>query len=185
LATLPGLFATPESGEILSDARRAALMADAERLVAAMREARQAEGKALRTVIAARIDEIERLAGQARELAEARAARDGALLRERVEALIGAGAPVDEARLAQELALIAVRIDVTEELDRLQAHVAAARALMAAEGPVGRKFDFLAQEFNREANTLCSKASSTELTAAGLELKSVIDQLREQIQNVE
>jgi uncharacterized protein (TIGR00255 family) len=93
--------------------------------------------------------------------------------------------PVDEARLAQELALIAVKADVTEELDRLEAHVAAARALIAGDGPVGRKLDFLMQEFNREANTLCSKAGAAELTALGLELKVVVDQMREQVQNVE
>jgi uncharacterized protein (TIGR00255 family) len=74
---------------------------------------------------------------------------------------------------------------VTEELDRLEAHVAAARALIAGDGPAGRKLDFLMQEFNREANTLCSKAGSAELTALGLELKVVVDQMREQVQNVE
>jgi uncharacterized protein (TIGR00255 family) len=91
----------------------------------------------------------------------------------------------DEARLAQELALIAVKTDITEELDRLTAHVAAARSLLVTQGPVGRKLDFLMQEFNREANTLCSKAQSTELTAIGLDLKAVIDQMREQVQNIE
>ena len=121
----------------------------------------------------------------ARETAEARAARSAELLRARVEAVLATTAAVDEARLAQELALLAVRADVTEELDRLGAHVAAARGLLAAEGPVGRKLDFLMQEFNREANTLCSKSGSTELTAIGLELKVVIDQMREQVQNVE
>jgi hypothetical protein len=114
-----------------------------------------------------------------------RAARSGALLRERVEAVLAATAAVDEARLAQELALIAVKADVTEELDRLDAHVAAARALVTQGGPVGRKLDFLMQEFNREANTLCAKAQSSALTAIGLEMKVVIDQMREQVQNVE
>jgi uncharacterized protein (TIGR00255 family) len=94
-------------------------------------------------------------------------------------------APVDEARLAQELALIAVRADVTEELDRLEAHVAAARELFASGGAAGRRLDFLMQEFNREANTLCAKAQASELTAIGIELKAVIDQMREQVQNVE
>ena len=106
-------------------------------------------------------------------------------LRARVEAVLAATAAVDEARLAQELALIAVKADVTEELDRLEAHVAAARQLIAGEGPVGRKLDFLTQEFNREANTLCSKAGASDLTAIGLEMKVVIDQMREQVQNVE
>ncbi|MEO0915821.1 MAG: DUF1732 domain-containing protein, partial [Pseudomonadota bacterium] len=88
-------------------------------------------------------------------------------------------------RLSQELALIAVKTDVTEELDRLRAHIDAARGLLATDGPVGRKLDFLMQEFNREANTLCSKAQSSTLTAIGLDLKTVIDQMREQVQNIE
>ena len=92
---------------------------------------------------------------------------------------------IEPARLAQELALLAVKTDVTEELDRLDAHVAAARTLLAETGPVGRKLDFLMQEFNREANTLCSKAQSAELTRVGLDLKVTIDQMREQVQNVE
>ncbi|MBZ0124013.1 MAG: DUF1732 domain-containing protein, partial [Roseovarius sp.] len=88
-------------------------------------------------------------------------------------------------RVAQELALLAVKLDVTEEIDRLRAHVAAARDLLAADSPVGRKLDFLMQEFNREANTLCSKAQDAALTKLGLELKTVIDRMREQVQNVE
>ena len=87
--------------------------------------------------------------------------------------------------MAQELALIAVKSDITEEIDRLGAHVTAARDLLAQGGPVGRKLDFLTQEFNREANTLCAKAQKTELTRVGLALKAVIDQMREQVQNVE
>ena len=92
---------------------------------------------------------------------------------------------IDEARIAQELALLAVKADVTEEIDRLKAHTQAARDLVAKGSPVGRKLDFLAQEFNREANTLCSKSQHSGLTAVGLELKTVIDQMREQVQNVE
>ena len=91
----------------------------------------------------------------------------------------------DADRVAQELALIAVKSDITEEIDRLGAHVTAARDLLAEGGPVGRKLDFLMQEFNREANTLCSKAQNTGLTRIGLALKAVIDQMREQVQNVE
>jgi uncharacterized protein (TIGR00255 family) len=92
---------------------------------------------------------------------------------------------VDGSRLAQELALLAVKTDVTEELDRLSAHVDAARAHVADPAPAGRKLDFLMQEFMREANTLCSKAQSLALTRIGLDLKTVIDQMREQVQNVE
>ena len=157
-----------------------------EALFAALATARAAEGQALTAILAAQIDRVEALTGAARATADARAGRTGALLRSRVDAVMSAASlPVDEARLAQELALIAVRADVTEELDRLQAHVAAARTLIAGDGPVGRKLDFLMQEFNREANTLCSKAQASELTAIGLELKVVVDQMREQVQNVE
>ena len=92
---------------------------------------------------------------------------------------------LDENRIAQELALIAVKTDVTEELDRLTAHIDAARALLAEAGQIGRKFDFLMQEFMREANTLCSKSQSKALTRVGLDLKTTIDQMREQVQNVE
>ena len=91
----------------------------------------------------------------------------------------------DEDRLLQEIAIVAVKTDVTEELDRLASHIDAANSLLSETGAIGRKFDFLMQEFNREANTLCSKSQSTELTAVGLELKAVIDQMREQVQNVE
>ena len=109
----------------------------------------------------------------------------GARLREHVEALVGAGAPVPEDRLAAELAMLAVKIDVSEEIDRLKSHCAAAARHLQEEGAVGRKLDFLAQEFNREANTLCSKASHAALTEVGLALKAAIDQFREQAQNVE
>jgi uncharacterized protein (TIGR00255 family) len=163
----------------------AALTAEIGALVAALRASRAAEGAALARVLAGQLDRIATLTVAARGTAEARAARSGALLRERLTAVLAATAAVDEARLAQELALIAVRADISEELDRLEAHVAAARALLGGDGPVGRKLDFLTQEFNREANTLCSKAGAADLTAIGLEMKAVIDQMREQVQNVE
>jgi uncharacterized protein (TIGR00255 family) len=140
---------------------------------------------ALAAAIEDRLDRIGRLAAAARATAEGRAARTGELLRSRVAAVLAATAAVDEDRLAQELALIAVKADVTEGLDRLEAHVGAARSLIAEGGAVGRRLDFLMQEFNREANTLCSKSGSSELTAIGLELKAAIDQMREQVQNVE
>ncbi len=147
--------------------------------------ARTAEGTALHGILIAQIDEMARLAKAAAASAEARAARSGALLKSRVAALLGATDRVDEDRLAQELALLTVKADVTEELDRLDAHIASARELLTSEKPVGRKLDFLMQEFNREANTLCSKSGAPDLTNIGLDLKVVIDQLREQAANVE
>lgn len=169
-----------ENGAVL-----AALLADIAPLAERLRDSRQAEGRALEAVMAAQIERVAKLAEAARVSAEARGARASALLRARVETVLATMAPVDEARLAQELALIAVKADVTEELDRLGAHVGAARALLCAEGPVGRKLDFLIQEFNREVNTLCAKAGAADLTGIGLEMKGVIDQMREQAQNVE
>lgn len=163
----------------------AALTAEAPRLAEALRAARAVEGAAIAGTLAGHIDRIAELAAGARTAADARRPRQAETLRQRVEALLAAGAPLEEARLAQELALIAVKADVTEELDRLGTHVTAARRLLGAGGPVGRELDFLTQEFNREVNTLCSKAQSTELTALGLEMKVVVDQLREQVQNVE
>lgn len=146
------------------------------------------EGAALAQVLSAQLDEISQLTAQAAALATQRQSKMAQTLRQNLaqvlEAAVGAkGADAD--RVAQELALIAVRADITEELDRLRAHVGAARDLLDEGGAVGRKLDFLTQEFNREANTLCAKAQHSGLTAVGLALKAVIDQMREQVQNVE
>jgi uncharacterized protein (TIGR00255 family) len=108
-----------------------------------------------------------------------------AKIAEQLRRLNETGAGLDAERLHQEALLIATKADVQEELDRLRAHIGAARDLLAQVQPVGRKFDFLAQEFNREANTICSKAADIEISRAGLELKTVVDQLREQVQNIE
>jgi uncharacterized protein (TIGR00255 family) len=124
-----------------------------------------------------------------RELAEAHPGRGRdailARLKEQIADLVASGTGLSEERLAQEALLLATKADIREELDRLRAHIAAARQLIADGGPVGRKLDFLSQEFNREANTLCAKSNAVELTAIGLDLKAVIDQLREQVQNLE
>ena len=143
------------------------------------------EGRTLAAVMSTQIDLIDTLTAQAAELAEARKSLVAEALQANLARVLGNSDGADPDRVAQELAMLAVKADVTEELDRLRAHVGAARDLLLAGGPVGRKLDFLMQEFNREANTLCSKAQSTELTTVGLELKAVIDQMREQVQNVE
>lgn len=166
-------------------ALRAALLADLPELVRDFNAMRAAEGYALQGVIAGQLDLIAGLVSDAAAEAAARRDTAAASLREAVARLLAATDAVDEGRLAQELALIAVKNDVQEELDRLAAHVGAARALLSEAGPVGRKFDFLMQEFMREANTLCSKAQSLALTRIGLDLKTVVDQMREQVQNVE
>ena len=146
---------------------------------------REGEGAAIGAILATRVDEIARLAGEA----EASPTRTPEAIRirlaEQIATLLDAAPALDPDRLHQEAVLLATKADIREELDRLAAHVAAARALLAEGGPVGRRLDFLAQEFNREVNTLCSKANDRSLTAIGLELKAVVDQLREQIQNLE
>jgi uncharacterized protein (TIGR00255 family) len=161
------------------------ILASLESAVADLAEQRSREGEAIGAALAARIDEIERLAG----LAEASPARTPEAIRarlaEQVTALLDAVPALDPDRLHQEAVLLATRADIAEELDRLRAHVAAARAMLADGSPVGRQLDFLGQEFNRETNTLCSKSNDRMLTAIGLDLKLVVDQLREQAQNLE
>ena len=162
-----------------------AIRADAAPLIDDLVGMRRAEGAAIGTVIAEQVDRIADLTEAAGRAAAARSEPQAARLKAALAAIGDIADGVDEARLAQELALIAVKSDVIEELDRLRAHVAAARDLLAAGGTVGRKLDFLMQEFNREANTLCSKSGDAALTAIGLDLKLVIDQMREQVQNLE
>ncbi len=162
---------------------RAALIADLPELLADFTAVRAAEGAALGAVIAGQLDRIAALTDAATLEADARREDSAARLRANLARILADG--VDETRVAQELALLAVKADVTEELDRLRAHVEAARALLAEAGAIGRKLDFLTQEFMREANTLCAKAQALSLTRIGLDLKTVIDQMREQVQNVE
>ena len=146
---------------------------------------RASEGRAVARLLGEHLDEIARLTDAAADAAEARKPEAAANLRAALARVTEAANGIDPDRVAQELALLAVKADVTEEIGRLRAHVQAIRDLLTKGGPVGRKLDFLAQEFNREANTLCSKSQNAALTAIGLDLKSVIDQLREQVQNVE
>ena len=145
---------------------------------------RAREGGKLAQLLKAQVEEIERLVHDAGRLAAAQPGLIKARLKDQIAELLEAGT-IAEDRLAQEVALMAVKADVREELDRLTAHVQDARALVAQGKGVGRKLDFLAQEFNREANTLCSKSADIALTRNGLALKAVIDQFREQAQNVE
>ncbi|WP_254439143.1 YicC/YloC family endoribonuclease [Ruegeria arenilitoris] len=148
-------------------------------------EMRQTEGRALATILDEQLAQVATLTTQAAGLAEQRKDKMAEALRENLARVMDNAQGADPDRVAQELALIAVKADITEEIDRLKAHVTAAGDLLAQDAPVGRKLDFLMQEFNREANTLCSKAQSADLTAVGLELKAIIDQMREQVQNVE
>ncbi len=158
-----------------------ALDAALEGLVAA----RKAEGKVLSGILGGILDEIEGLTRDAAANAATQPAAIKARLEAQIADLLGAGTPVPPERLAHEAALMAVKADVREELDRLRAHIAQARELFGKGGAVGRKLDFLCQEFNREANTLCSKSNDIALTRIGLALKTAIDRLREQSANVE
>lgn len=147
--------------------------------------ARQEEGAAISGLLAAQLDRIDALRAQAEADPSREVGAIRARLADQLALLRDAGPGLDEGRLHAEAALLATRADIREELDRLVAHVAAARALLAQGGPVGRKLDFLAQEFNRESNTLCAKSNAGTVTAIGLELKAVVDQFREQVQNLE
>ncbi|WP_454916343.1 YicC/YloC family endoribonuclease [Xanthobacter sediminis] len=177
--------AEPEEDEAERRARNEACLAAFDVALAELAAMREREGRALQILLLARLDAIAALVEAAERLPERSVEAIRARLAEQVRALLGAAPQLDPERLHQEAVLIATKADVREELDRLAAHVAAARELLTAGGPVGRRLDFLAQEFNREANTLCSKSNAVVLTQIGLDLKLLVDQFREQIQNLE
>ncbi|MFC5760642.1 MULTISPECIES: YicC/YloC family endoribonuclease [unclassified Rhizobium] len=187
LLSIRGLvdFREPQDSEETVAARDADILSGLAAALSDLRAMREQEGAALARVLLGHVATIEALTGtieadpsrSPQEIA-ARLSAQVALLME------GAGA-LDRDRLHAEAALLATKADLREEIDRLKAHVAAARDLVAKGGPVGRKLDFLAQEFNRESNTICSKSNASAVTAAGIELKVVIDQFREQVQNLE
>jgi uncharacterized protein (TIGR00255 family) len=153
--------------------------------IAGLVDSRQAEGARLAGVLTALVDETAALRDVAAEQAAEQPAAQRARMLENLTALLEHSPALPEERIAQEVALLASRSDVREELDRLTSHIAAARELLAEASNIGRKLDFLTQEFNREVNTLCSKSASTTLTATGLKLKAVLEQVREQVQNIE
>jgi uncharacterized protein (TIGR00255 family) len=153
--------------------------------VTVLERGRVEEGERLGVMMAGLLAEIARLRAAAEVASEDQPRLQRARMMESLRALVGEGMSLPEERIAQEVALLASRSDVREELDRLASHIAAAQALLAEAVLVGRKLDFLMQEFNREANTLCSKSASVSLTAIGLSLKAAIEQLREQVQNIE
>jgi uncharacterized protein (TIGR00255 family) len=187
LLSLRGVLdvADPTEAATLDPDVAARMLATLDTAFAGLAAARSEEGRRLTGVLAGQIDEIERLT----RLVQAAPGRQPDAIRARladqIARLLDASPALDPARLHQEAVLLATRTDVEEEIQRLTAHVAAARALLEDGTPAGRKFDFLAQEFNREANTLTSKAIDMEISRAGLALKTVIDQLREQVQNIE
>ncbi len=191
--TLDGILAirgVVEAGEAEPDAEaRAAVAAqilgDLDTAMKALVANRAAEGAAIANILATRLDEMEKLVGAAEASPARSPERIRARLAEQIAALLDAAPALDPDRLHQEAVLLATKADIREEIDRLVAHIAAARDLLADDAPVGRRLDFLAQEFNREVNTLCSKSNDRALTTIGLQMKAIVDQLREQVQNVE
>ncbi len=174
-----------EEEEQTLEARNKALEQSFEEAVAALTQSRDVEGAATFKMLSNIIDDIERLLENGEEIAAAQPELIKKKFEDKVKELIGSNSGLDEERLSQEIVILATKADVKEETERLRAHIAAARLLISEKGPVGRKMDFLIQEFNRETNTLCSKSSDITLTNIGLSLKSAVDQLREQVQNVE
>jgi uncharacterized protein (TIGR00255 family) len=183
--SIRGVLETASRPEEDTAALREAILATLAPLLDAFDAMRAAEGAHLEQLLRTQVVTVETLVAEARSLEPERSARVRAALADSLARVMESAAGADPDRVAQELALLAVKSDVAEELDRLTAHVAAARALLDETGAKGRKLDFLTQEFNREANTLCAKSQFAPLTKVGLDLKHVIDQMREQVQNVE
>ncbi len=175
----------PAASEETVAARERAIVSTLEETLVTLAGSRAAEGAALAVTVLRLIDEIDALVAAAAAAAGAQPEAIRARLHGRISELLGDANPLPGERLAQEVALMVARADVREELDRLRAHAAQARSLLAEGGAIGRRLDFLAQEFNREANTLCSKSTDIELTRTGLALKAAVDQLREQAANIE
>jgi uncharacterized protein (TIGR00255 family) len=178
-------FREPEEQEGERAARDGDILAGLRLALADMTSMREGEGVALYRVLLEQIDRIEMLTGEIEADPSRSVAVITARLASQIALVMDGGSKVDPDRLYAEVALLAAKADIREEIDRLRTHVTAARDLLKKGGPVGRKLDFLSQEFNRESNTICSKSNSAAVTTAGIELKVVIDQFREQVQNLE
>ena len=191
LLRVRGVIEEEEEGEQTEEALTVldkALSVSLDEVLKALVTARAAEGKALAKVIDGHVVEIEGLCRRAAERAQAQIGTVRARFESQLGELLGRTPALSEERFAQEVAMLVGKADVREELDRLAAHISQARTLLAEarqDNPVGRKFDFLCQEFNREANTLCSKSADIELTRIGIDLKGAVERMREQVQNVE
>ena len=168
-----------------AEARQKSMATSLHEALEALIGVRQAEGMRLEAILRDRLDELDELCNEAEGAASLRTAAIRERLAQQVQDLLDMSPALSEERLAQEAAVLAVKADIREELDRLKSHIEAARGLLDEEAAVGRKIDFLCQEFNREANTLCSKSGDIDLTRIGLAMKAAIDQFREQALNVE
>ncbi len=183
--SLRGVLEIADTEAVDGEAQHSELLAGLNVALDGLLDARRIEGGKLGTIVGEQVARIEGLVAQLTVLPARQPEAVRARLAEQVQRIVGADNGLDPERLHQEAVLLATRADIEEELQRLGAHVTAARGLLADTAPVGRRLDFLAQEFNREANTVCSKSADIEMTQLGLELKAVIDQLREQVQNIE
>ena len=184
---MPGVVESIETEESADDRKvlETSILATLEEALDDLAEDRRAEGRHLGDIVGRQVDTIAALTSDAGALAATQPTTLKARLQQQIAEFLDGTDRLPEDRLLQEAALLATKADVREELDRLAAHVEAARQLLADDGAIGRRLDFLAQEFNREANTLCSKSHDATLTKSGIELKTVIDQFREQAQNIE
>ncbi len=187
LLTIRGIidFREPEESESEREARDADILAGLDQALADLKSMREEEGSALGQILSAQIDRIEQLRATVENDPSRSPQAIADRLSQQLALVMDNASSLDRERLHAEVALLATRADLREEIDRLGAHIAAARDLFSKGGPVGRKLDFLAQEFNRESNTICSKSNAAAVSAAGIELKVVIDQFREQVQNLE
>ena len=185
LLAMPGVLRAATGDDGVPPAGLAAVQAGFTAALAALHAARLEEGGRLGAILSTQLDEVAALHAQAGAEAADQPSLQRARMMDSLSALLRDRPGLPEDRIAAEVALLATRSDVREELDRLSSHLAAARALLADGAAVGRRFDFLVQEFVREVNTLCSKSASVPLTATGLRLKAVVEQMREQVQNVE
>jgi uncharacterized protein (TIGR00255 family) len=187
ILSLKGVMEVSEAEESEDERRaaEAAAVAGFGETLKGLADMRRTEGQALEKILDARLSEIGALAARAEATPGRKPEAIKARLAAQVAELLEASQRFDADRLHQEAIMLATKIDIREELDRLAAHVAQSKKLIADGGPIGRKLDFLAQELNRESNTLCAKANDLELTNIGLELKAVVEQFREQVQNLE
>jgi uncharacterized protein (TIGR00255 family) len=185
LLLIPGVLDRGGPAETIDEKAEKVLLGGFAQALNRLVAARVEEGARLEQVLSRQLDDIERLAGEAASAAALRPEAVKERLKLQIQALTEAVPAMSEDRLAQELALLAVKGDVREELDRLGAHIGQARDMLKEGGAIGRRLDFLSQEFNRESNTLCSKSQDVSLTRIGVAMKAVIDQFREQIQNIE
>ena len=167
------------------DVKQNELLSGLDHAITELKAMRGSEGQQLHKIIQKQLDEIDQNAKAIKQAASNQPEKVAKRFKQQIDALLGGDTSIQQDRLHQEIAVLLTKADVSEELDRIDAHIIAARELLQQSSPIGRKLDFLTQEFNREANTICSKSNDITITQSGLAMKAAIDQMREQVQNVE